>query len=336
MPTTLLLAAWLVQVPQSFGDDRPPLASLPDVLAKPVPGVTLEAVPVRRAVNRVAAANGAAVVFGRNVDPTAPVSVDAADSTVAAVLDDLAAAAGAAAVPVGGAVFVGPPGDCAALPELVRRRRDELRPTRGVRREPRERALAEHDFAWDDLAEPAAVFAEMTARFGLTVENPGAVPHDLWPAGRLPAADAPAALNAVLVPFGLTFAWSADRTAVRVEPIPADSNPPPAPPLTSFAAGVPSDGAAVGTGGGEPLERRRFTLAVSGSSVRDVMAAVAASGVRFEYDARALAAGGGNLDAGANMDVTNADPDAFFTALFEPANVAFAWKGTTVTLTPVP
>ena len=174
----------------------------------------------------------------------------------------------------------------------------------------------------------------MTGRFGLTVENASEIPHDLWPAGRLPAADAPAALNAVLVPFGLTFAWTADRTGVRVEPIPANLAPPPAPPLTAFAAGVPGTRAAVGKGGGVPLDRRRFTLTVSGNSVREVMAAVANSGVRFEYDERALKAGRGDLDAAADFDVTDAAPDKFFAALFAPAGIAFDLEGTTVTLSP--
>ena len=301
---------------------------LPVALAKVVPGVTLEDVPVRRAVNRVAAANGVAVVFGRNVDPTAPVGSAAVGERVADVLADLAAQAGAAAVPVGGAVFVGPPDDCAALLELVRRRREELAPMPGVRRAAREAGLRELLAEWDDLAEPAAVFAATCGRFGLTVEPGEPVPHDLWPAGRLSAADAPAALNALLVPFGLTFAWTGDRRGVRVVPIPPDLNPPPAPPLASFAAET-----AVGRGGGESLDRRRFTLTVEGASVRQVMAAVADSGVRFEYDERELTAGGGNLDAEAKLDVTDADADAFFTALFEPAGIGFTWVGTTVTLT---
>ena len=161
-----------------------------------------------------------------------------------------------------------------------------------MRRAAREAALREIVVEWDDLAEPAAVFAATCDRFGLRVEPGEPVPHDLWPAGRLPAADAPAALNALLVPFGLTFAWSDDRRGVRVVPIPADLNPPQAPPLASFAAKT-----AVGRGGGEPLDRRRFTLKVEGASVRQVMAAVADSGVRFEYDERALTAAGGDLDA---------------------------------------
>ena len=328
MPCVLLAAA-LAQFP-------PAGEPLPVVLAKAVPGVTFEDVPVRRAVNRVAAANGAAVVFGRDVDPTTPVNLDAAGDRVADVLADLAGQAGAAAVPVGGAVFVGPLGDCAALLELVRRRREELKPTRGVRRAAREAAARELAFAWDDLARPADLFAEMTAAFGLSVEPGEPVPHDLWPAGRLPAADAPAALNAVLVPFGLTFAWTADRRGVRVVPIPADLNPPPAPPLASFAAGVPESGAAVGEGGGEPLDRRRFTLKAREATVRQVMEAVAKTGVRFEYDERALVAAGGNLDAEVEIDVTDADADAFFAALFEPAGVAASWAGTTVTLTAKP
>ena len=182
---------------------------------------------------------------------------------------------------------------------------------------------------WDDLTPPRAILDDLAARFTLSVEGAERVPHDLWPAGRLPTADAPAALAAVLVPCGLTFEWTDDRAGVRIEPLPADFAPPPAPPLTRFAQET-----AVGEGGGVPLDRRRFTLTVEGATVRRIMEAV--DGVRFEYDPRGLAAGGGDLDARASIDLKDADADAFFTALFEPAGVAFAWEGTTVTLEPAP
>ena len=310
-----------------FGEAADPL---PVVLGRAVPGVTLEGVPVRRALNRAGAANGVAVVLDRDVDPTAAVSVAAADSTVADVLAAVAAEAGAVGVPAGGAVFVAAPDRAAALRELVRRRRAELDPTPGVRRATRERALAERTIAWDDLTAPRAIVDSIAADFDLTVENPEAIPHDLWAAGRLPAADAAAALSVVLGQFDLTFAWSADRTGVRLVPIPADLGAPPAPGLASFADATRT----VGEEGEVPLDRRRFTLRAGGNSVRRIMESVAASGVRFTYDARALAAGGGNLDAPADFDLTAADPDTFFTALFEPAGIAFAWEGTTVTLSP--
>ena len=108
-----LFAAVLSQFPS---DDQP----LPNALAKVVPGVTMEEVPLRRAVNRLAAANGAAVVFGRDVDPTAPVTLNAGDLTVAGALDAIVVQADAAAVPVGGAVFVGPPGELRGGPRTGR------------------------------------------------------------------------------------------------------------------------------------------------------------------------------------------------------------------------
>ena len=325
--TAALLAALLVPFPlaQLPGEDLEPL---PTVLAKPVPGVRLDDVPLRRAIERVATANGAATAFVRGLDPTAPVSLDAANLSVAEALAEVATQGNAGAVTLGGAVYVAPPAVCAAALALAEERRGELGPTRGVRREPRERALAEQNVTWDDLTAPRAILDDLAARFVLTVENPELVPHDLWPAGRLPTADAPAALAAVLVPCGLTFQWTEDRTGILVEPLPAEFAPEPAPPLTSFAAKT-----SVGEGGGVPLGRRTFTLTVRGATVRQVMDAV--NGVRFEFDPRALAAGGGNLDAAVSLDLKDADADAFFAALLAPANVAFAWEGTTVTLEPL-
>ncbi|NNJ24675.1 hypothetical protein [Alienimonas chondri] len=325
MPALLFIAC-LTQLP---GNELEPL---PTALAKVVPGVRFDDVPLRRAVNRVADANGAAVMFVRGVDPTTPVSLDEADLTAAEALADVVGQGNAAAVALGGAVYVAPPAVCANALKIAAERREELGPTRGVRREPRERALAEQNVVWGDLTPPRAILDDVAAQFGLAVENADAVPHDLWPAGRLPAADAPAALAAILAPFNLTFVWSDDRTGVTIEPLADGFSPDPAPPLTAFAARLPGDGAAMGEGGGVPLDRRTFTLAVEGASVRRIMEAV--NGVRFEYDPRALGGEEGGLETRVSIDVTDADADTFFTALFEPAGIAFRWEGTTVTLEP--
>ncbi|QDT17987.1 hypothetical protein [Alienimonas californiensis] len=319
--TLALLAAVFAQPPAA--EPTP----LPDVLAKVLPGVRFDDVPLRRAVSRLAETNGAALAFVRGLDPTTPVTLDAENLTVAEALADAAGQGNAAAVALGGAVYVASPETCAAALAIAAARRTELEPTRGVRRAPRERALEERDVRWDDLTTPRALLEDVAAQASLTITNPDAVPHDLWPAGRLPAADIPTTLAAVLAPFDLTFVWSEDRTGVTIEPLPEGFAAEPAPPLTSFAAKT-----AVGEGGGVPLDRRTFTLKVQGASVQRVMEAVA--GVRFEYDPRALAAGGGDLDARVSIDVTEADADTFFTALFAPAGIAFSWEGTTVTLHP--
>ena len=309
---------------------EPPVVPVPEALAKVVPGVTLEDSPVRRALTNVAAANGLSVVLDRDVDPTVPVSLQAAGGTVAEVLTEVSRQADAAAAPVGGAVFVGPPEKVAAVLAAVDASRAELRPGRGVSKTVRERLLAPRSIEWDDYATPREVVAAIGERWGVSVENPEAVPHDVWAGGRLPAADAAAAFSAVLGQFGMTFAWVDDARAVRIESLPTDFAPPPAPPLTASAVKT-----AVGEGGGVPLERRTFTLTVAAPvTVRQVMETVAASGVRFEFDPRALAAGGGNLDAAAAVDVRGADAEEFLAALFAPANVTATFEGTTVTLAP--
>ena len=324
-PVGPLLAAALLG--QFF---EPPAVPVPEALATVVPGVTLEDSPVRRALTNVAAANGLAVVLDRDVDPTVPVSLQTAGVSVAEALTEVSRQADAAAAPVGGAVFVGPPGKVAAVLAAVDARRAELRPGRGVSKAVRERLLAPRSIGWDDYATPREVVAAVGERFGVRIGNPDAVPHDVWAGGRLPAADAAAGFSVVLGQFGLTFAWVEGGKAVRIEPSPADFSPPPAPPLTAFATQT-----AVGDGGGVPLERRTFTLTVAAPvTVRQVMDTVAASGVRFEYDPRALASGGGNLDAAASVDLKGADAATFLAALFGPAGVTATFEGTTVTLAP--
>lgn len=81
-----------------------------------------------------------------------------------------------------------------------------------------------------------------------------------------------------------------------------------------------------------PLERRRFTLAVTRVPAKAVMAKLEESGIAFEYDANGLAAAGVDLDAPVTLDVKQADAEEFLEVLFGPLGVGFEIEGNMVRL----
>ena len=70
---------------------------------------------------------------------------------------------------------------------------------------------------WEMLATPRELLRETAERYQLTIENPEAVPHDLWAAGGIAYANAAEALMLVLVQFDLEFEWLSPH-AVRIVP----------------------------------------------------------------------------------------------------------------------
>ncbi len=83
-----------------------------------------------------------------------------------------------------------------------------------------------------------------------------------------------------------------------------------------------------------PLSRRRFTLRIRNVPAAALIRKLEMSGIRFAWDAKALAAAGVKLDQPISMDVKMATPDEFFKAMCEPLGLEFQVDGTTVTLTP--
>ena len=328
MSTRLLLCTLLaaaVGQPSRLPGQAGSLSSvLRDRLTEPVPGVSLEDTPLRRAFARLGGANPLPVLIDRRVDPTRPVSLERASTTIGRLARDLARRGDAHAAAVGGTVYVGPPDATARLFTLVRLRREELKELRGgrdVRLAVRER----RDVRWDDLDRAADVVGRTAAAFNMKIANPEAVPHDLWAGATLSGVDGTEALSLVLIGFDRTFAWAADGT-VRVVPVPADfaADPADAPPPLVDPRAVPA--------GVTPLDRRTFTLTAKGAGVRAVMDRLADSGIVFEYDERDLVRQGGDLNAAVDLNLTAADADGLFDALFTPAGIAFEWEGVTVRL----
>ena len=81
-----------------------------------------------------------------------------------------------------------------------------------------------------------------------------------------------------------------------------------------------------------PLERRRFTLTVTGVPAQAIMKQLEASGITFEYDAAALEKAEIDLATPVTMDLQAASPETFLAAIFDPLGLDFEFSGTNVRL----
>lgn len=180
-----------------------------------------EAIPLRTLLRAIAGHRHVALLLDRRLDPTQPVTFRAAEGSLWAALQGIAAAVGAEARRVGNVVCIGPPDSVSKLRTLVALREQELLTRRRGLPVARQRQLTdEQTVHWNDLDRPADILRQIGEQFALRIDGLDAVPHDLWAAATLPAVRADEALTLVLGQFDLTFEWTDTADGVRIVPMP--------------------------------------------------------------------------------------------------------------------
>ena len=192
---------------------------LRSALAAPLPALQFERTPARQILRSLAEGNGVAVWHDRRVDPSVRVSLAFGTTTLGEAFTAVAAECGANVAVVGNAVAIGPEVALRDAVTLAEVRRLELsrpggNPARTIAVQ-RGRTIR-----WGDLTTSAELLSEIAGEFGLAVTNPELLPPDQLERGLF--ADMPAAemLSLFFIQYGLTFAWSADRAAIVLSPLP--------------------------------------------------------------------------------------------------------------------
>lgn len=174
----------------------------------------------REGVKRLASQLGTALVVDRRLDPDRAVQLTFRDLPQGQAWDQVAAANQAAAARVGGIVYLGPAETAAKLATVAALRADDAAklklPANAKAAWSRAGTLA-----WNDFATPEDILATLAREGGFAWDGLDRVPHDLWPAGKLPASPLPIKLTLVLGQFDLTYAYaSPDGRKLRIEPLP--------------------------------------------------------------------------------------------------------------------
>lgn len=166
--------------------------------------------PARQALERLAAETEVAIWIDRRVDVRKELTLDASSTTMAALIDYAASSLDLGAAAIDEIVYIGPKDAAAALPTLAAQWR------RGASSALRKRSPLE----WPRLSEPRKLAEEIASSAGYNIENPAAIPHDLWPAGEVPPLAVGDQLTLLCLGFNLkwTVADKAKKT-IRLESI---------------------------------------------------------------------------------------------------------------------
>jgi hypothetical protein len=172
---------------------------------------------LREGLANLSQSTGVAIFLDRRIDPNQAIELTASNEPLQLVLAKIAGQAKARFTAVGPCVYVGPAGTADVLATVAALRRNEIA---SLPAETKLKLLRTQAWQWSELAQPQALLADLARQAGVTVHNPEAIPHDLWPAASLPPLPWADRLSLLLAGFGLTFELGGQGTAIRLIPLP--------------------------------------------------------------------------------------------------------------------
>jgi hypothetical protein len=287
-------------------------------------------VPLRDVVRRLEDVFDETVFVDRRVDPSRRVSLDIEAESVEDVLEPIAAQSGLAIGRLGRLVYLGPRSTAEQLAALAILR---AQPIEGLSDERSDELNRRRAVDWPRLTEPREFVVSLVGSRGWRVGNAGRIPHDLWPAGRLPELTLAEQLTVLLIGFDLTFEVRPRTGTLEIVPIDAATRQrlaeakPPADPAPNRAVPRLGDRSAA--------TRQVYTLRVTEQPVRLVLTELAARlNWQIEFDEAALRAARRSLDDRVSFAVKNVDQDELLDAVLRPARLGFEREGTRIKIVP--
>jgi hypothetical protein len=174
-------------------------------------------VSFREAIASLSESQSLAVVIDRRIDADHPFSMQVTGDPLRIVIAKIAERKGIGSSVLGSIVYFGPKNAAESLKTLAAMRRDDvLKFAPGLKK-----LLAQsRPIEWDDLAEPRQLITALAKEARVNVEGIAKVPHDLWPANRLPSLPWCDRMTLLLIPFGLTYQVAEDGRSISIIPIP--------------------------------------------------------------------------------------------------------------------
>ena len=171
--------------------------------------------PLRPAIESLSRARQVAVLIDRRVDPSQKLDISLEDMPLETALQGIARSRGLDVACLGSVVYLGPPSAAKDLGVIVAALEESIRrlPPAAKRKYHETKRLA-----WDDLATPRELLADLAREGGLKIIGLELVPHDLWAAADLPPMSLTDRLALIAVQFDLALKV-ADR-GQRLELVP--------------------------------------------------------------------------------------------------------------------
>jgi hypothetical protein len=180
------------------------------------------ALPLAEVAAQATRFSGMPFVVDRRIDPTTPITLEAAGEPPDTVAAAIAAAADTDVALLDSMVRIAPPAVAAACEAAERARDAELRRLPASQHRIVEKAAG---WTWEAGAEPRELVAAAARQAGVELEGLEEIPHDHFPAASLPALSLADRLDLVLAHFDRRVAWSAGLAngtpRGRVVPLPS-------------------------------------------------------------------------------------------------------------------
>jgi hypothetical protein len=335
-------------------------------LARPV-GISWSGNPLRQALGGLSRAQHVAVLIDRRVDPGQEVDLQFDGLPLQEALREIARDRQLGVSLLGPVAYFGPPEVSSRLRTIAALRTEEIRRLpASVQR----KFLLPKQIAWDDLATPRDLLAQLAAQSGLEIEGADRVPHDLWAAADLPPLSLVNRLTLILVQFNLTFRVSPEGKTVSLVPLPDEvalvrsypGGPQPEATAKKYALLAPeAQIKVVGTqvyvkGLLETQERiagalrhprphtpqpdhgngrkERVTGRVAGQLDQLLEGLAARFRLELRIDHQALKEAGISLQQNISVKVDNATVDELFREVVKPAGLSFRRRGNVVEISP--
>ena len=164
------------------------------------------------------------ILRDRRIDPHRPVSVKTDFAPRVQVLNQISSAIpdGAYCVTENFAC-VGPADAMHRLPISLRYNDDQVNTLRKkIDAASFRRLTAKVDASWEQLSEPRQMLLDHAMTAGVVIENPDAIPHDVWAETRLPRMSFAELATLILNEFDLTFRLAGDRAELTIIPVDPD------------------------------------------------------------------------------------------------------------------
>lgn len=221
MPRFLAACILFAAATPSLADSADAILCPPssEVAAKLQQRVTVQwqNVPLRQALNRLSQSQRLCIWIDRRVDPSQEVTLTMRDVPLAKLIEEVVQQIEGGFVATGDLLYVGPPDIVRDLRTLLAIRRTEIEQ---LPRATQARLLRRNNTGLPRLTDSRAVVRQLTEAAGVALENPAALPHDLWPALQLTTMAVADQLSIVLAGFDL--AWELDDAGRTMTIVPIE------------------------------------------------------------------------------------------------------------------
>jgi len=185
-------------------------------LRKPV-SLSLEGMPLREMLEKIAANNHVAILLDRRVDPGQEVHFATNNQhSLIQFLVEVGKKFGLDVVVYEDLIYLGPTAKAKNLQTALRRAKEALSATA------RGRTATKKPLVWKELAQPRAIFSSLAQHAKLNVVQAELIDHDLLPPQSLPPLSLFDRMAIILFQFDLTPQIDPQGTSIRPIPLPAD------------------------------------------------------------------------------------------------------------------